>query len=170
MHLKSTAECRITTSIFEKKLWRGVSINIPLKIYQGQQNYCRLWDWIKGITRVLNWLKCLDVIMHIKPTVGCQISILIFEKKTLEWGSLLISHKIYIKYGTVLAHFGIQLKVLLGIIIDRSPKVGKCTSSPRQGFKYQLWYLKKKLWRGLSINTHEKYIKNGKVLAHFWLS
>jgi hypothetical protein len=45
--------------------------------------------------------------MHLKPTAGCQISSLIFEKKTLEGGSLLISHKIYIKDGKVLAHFGI---------------------------------------------------------------
>jgi hypothetical protein len=31
MHLKPTAGCQIPTLIFENKLWRGVSINIPLK-------------------------------------------------------------------------------------------------------------------------------------------
>jgi hypothetical protein len=41
--------------------------------------------------------------MHLKPTAGCEISILIFEK-TLWRGSLLISHKKYIKDGKVLAH------------------------------------------------------------------
>jgi hypothetical protein len=31
MHLKSTAGCQISTLIFENKLWRGTSINIPKK-------------------------------------------------------------------------------------------------------------------------------------------
>jgi hypothetical protein len=43
--------------------------------------------------------------MHLKPTAECQISILIFEKKIVEVGSLLISHEKYIKDGKVLAHF-----------------------------------------------------------------
>ena len=29
MHLKPTAGCQISSLIFENKLWRGVSINIP---------------------------------------------------------------------------------------------------------------------------------------------
>jgi hypothetical protein len=29
IHLKPTAECQISILIFENKLWRGVSINIP---------------------------------------------------------------------------------------------------------------------------------------------
>jgi hypothetical protein len=35
--------------------------------------------------------------MYLKPTTGCQISTLIFEKKIVERGSLLISHEKYIK-------------------------------------------------------------------------
>jgi hypothetical protein len=35
----------------------------------------------RGIARVFNWLKCLGGIMHLKPTEGCEISTLIFEKK-----------------------------------------------------------------------------------------
>ena len=31
MHLKPTAGCQISTLIFENKLWREVSINIPKK-------------------------------------------------------------------------------------------------------------------------------------------
>jgi hypothetical protein len=31
MHLKPTAGCQISTLIFEKILWRGVSINISYK-------------------------------------------------------------------------------------------------------------------------------------------
>jgi hypothetical protein len=34
----------------------------------------------QGIVRLFNWLKCLGGIMHLKPTAGCQISTLIFEK------------------------------------------------------------------------------------------
>ena len=58
--------------------------------------------------------------MHLKPTVGCQISTLIFEKEIVEWGSLLISHEKYIKDGKVLAHFGFKLKVLPGSLTDLS--------------------------------------------------
>jgi hypothetical protein len=46
--------------------------------------------------------------MHLKPTAGCQISILIFEKELWRGWSLLISHKKYIKDGKVLAHFGLS--------------------------------------------------------------
>ena len=38
MHLKPTAGYQISILIFENKLWRGVSINIPCKIYQGRQS------------------------------------------------------------------------------------------------------------------------------------
>jgi hypothetical protein len=33
-----------------------------------------------------NWLKCLGGFLHLNPTVGCQISTLIFEKKIKEGG------------------------------------------------------------------------------------
>ena len=58
--------------------------------------------------------------MHLKPTAGCQRSILIFEKKIVEGGSLLISHEKYIKDGKVLDHFGLQLKALPGSLTDLS--------------------------------------------------
>jgi hypothetical protein len=44
--------------------------------------------------------------MHLKPTAGCHISTLIFEKKLWRRGSLLISNDKYIKDGKILAHFG----------------------------------------------------------------
>ena len=47
MHLKRTAGCQISTLIFEKKLWRGVSINITCKIYQGRQSSCPLLAKLK---------------------------------------------------------------------------------------------------------------------------
>jgi hypothetical protein len=37
MHLKPTSGSQISTLIFENKLWREVSINIPWKIYQGRK-------------------------------------------------------------------------------------------------------------------------------------
>ena len=58
--------------------------------------------------------------MHFKTTAGCQISILIFEKKIVEGGSLYIYHEKYIKDGKVLAHFGLRLKVLPGSLTDLS--------------------------------------------------
>jgi hypothetical protein len=45
---------------------------------------------------------------------------------------------------------GFQSKAFPGPLTDLSALVGFCTSSPRQGVKYQLWYLKTTLWRGVS--------------------
>jgi hypothetical protein len=42
--------------------------------------------------------------MHLKPTAGCQISILIFEEILWRGVSINIPYK-YIKDGKVLAHF-----------------------------------------------------------------
>ena len=58
----------------------GVSINIPWKIYKRRQSSCPLGVSIKAIGRAFNWLKCLGGFPHLKPTAGCQISTLIFEK------------------------------------------------------------------------------------------
>jgi hypothetical protein len=119
MHLKLTAGCQISTLIFEKKMWRGISINIPWKIYQGRQSSCPLGIYDKGIARVFNWRKCLGFIMHLKPTAGCQISTLIFEKQIVEGVSINIPWKIY-QGRKVLAHFGFRLKVLPGSLTDLS--------------------------------------------------
>jgi hypothetical protein len=61
---------------------------------------------------------------------------------------------------------GFISKILLGPLIDVSAFVGFCTSSPQQGVKYQLLYLNFALWRGVSITSHEQYIKDSKVLDH----
>ena len=59
--------------------------------------------------------------MHLKPTAGCQISILIFEKKKGGRGVSINIPSKYIKHGKGLAHFGLKLKVLPGSITDLSP-------------------------------------------------
>jgi hypothetical protein len=57
--------------------------------------------------------------MHLKPTAGCQISTLMFEKKC-GGGPLLISHEQYIKDGKVLALLGFKLLVLRRSLTDES--------------------------------------------------
>ena len=57
--------------------------------------------------------------MHFKPTAGCQISSLIFEKQ-LWRGVSIISNEKYIKDGKVLADFGLRLKILPGSLTDLS--------------------------------------------------
>ena len=47
MHLTPTAGFQNINLIFEKKLWRGVFINIPSKIYQGRQSSCPLLAKLK---------------------------------------------------------------------------------------------------------------------------
>jgi hypothetical protein len=58
----------------------------------------------------------------------------------------------------------LKSKVLHGPLTDLNAWVGFCTSSLQQGVKYQLRYLIFALWRGVSIKSHEKYIKDSKVL------
>jgi hypothetical protein len=74
-----------------------------------------------------------------------------------------MTHEQYIKDGKVLAHLGFKSKVLPGSLTDLSACVGFCTSSPQQGVKYQLWYLKKKLWRGGLY----KYLMNNILCVFF---
>ena len=61
--------------------------------------------------------------MHLRPTAGCQISILIFEEILWRGVSINISSK-YIKDGKVLANFELKLKVLPGSLTDLSAYVG----------------------------------------------
>jgi hypothetical protein len=56
----------------------------PIKIYHRRQSSCSRGDSIKGIVRAFSWLKCLGGFLHLKPTVGCQISTLIFEFSFVE--------------------------------------------------------------------------------------
>ena len=58
--------------------------------------------------------------MHLKPTAGCQISTLIFEKQIVDGGLYVYPMKNYIKDGKVLARFGFNLKVLSGSLSDLS--------------------------------------------------
>jgi hypothetical protein len=58
--------------------------------------------------------------MHLKPTAGCQILILIFEKKWWRGGLYKYSVNKYIKDGKVLANFGLKFKVLPGSLTDLS--------------------------------------------------
>ena len=113
-------------------LWRRVSINIPWKLYKRRQSSCALGVKIKGIARAFHWLNCLGGFLHLKPTAGCQISTLIFEFIFVYGGgSLWISYEKYIKDGKVLAHLGLQSKVLTGPLTDWSAWVGFFTSSPQ---------------------------------------
>ena len=56
--------------------------------------------------------------MHLKPTAGCQISILIFGFGG--GGTLCISHEKLTKDGKVLCHSGFMSKVLPGPLTDLS--------------------------------------------------
>jgi hypothetical protein len=56
----------------------GDSLNIPWKIGHGRQSSFSIGVYVKGIALAFNWLKWLGGFQHIKPTVGWQISTLIF--------------------------------------------------------------------------------------------
>jgi hypothetical protein len=125
-----------------------VSINIPWKIYYGRQRSCPLGVYIKSIARAFTCMKCLDGFLHLKPTAGCQISTLIFEFFLWREVSMNIPWTIY--YGRQRSSpLGFRSKVLPVLL---TAWVGFCTSSPQQGVKYQLWYLKLFCGGGVSMN------------------
>jgi hypothetical protein len=81
MHLKLTAGCQIPTLIFENKMCGGGGLyKYTIKNISRTAKFLPTFGYLKGIARVFNWLKCLGGIMHLKPTAGCQISNLIFER------------------------------------------------------------------------------------------
>jgi hypothetical protein len=70
MHLKPTAECQISTLIFEKKRWKGGLYKYPMKNISRTAKFLPAFGQVKGIVRVFNSLKCLGGIMHLTPTAG----------------------------------------------------------------------------------------------------
>ena len=90
MHLKPTAGCQISTLIFG---FVGEPYTYSMKNYRRTESSLPLGVYFEGIVGAFNSRKCLGGIMHLKPTAGCQISILIFEKILWRGWSLYISHK-----------------------------------------------------------------------------
>ena len=56
----------------------------PMKNILKTAKFLTTWGLSQRYCRVFNLFKCLDGFLHLKPTVGCQISTLIFEKKIME--------------------------------------------------------------------------------------
>jgi hypothetical protein len=83
---------------------------------------------IKSIARVFKWFMCLGGIMHLKPTVGCQISTLIFEFKG---GDHIHIPWQFAEARKVLSHLGFRSKVLPGPLTDLSAWMGFCSSIPQ---------------------------------------
>ena len=85
MHLKATAGCQISTLIFGFRGSLCISYdNLP----KDGKVLCLLGFNSKVLSGPLTDFKCLCGFLHLKPTVGCQISTLIFEKKLYGRGSL----------------------------------------------------------------------------------
>ena len=76
---------RYTTLIFG--FWGNLQITYEKNI-EGRHSSFPLGVSVKGIAKVFNWLKCLGGFLHLKPTVGCQISTLIFDFLLWRGGSL----------------------------------------------------------------------------------
>ena len=81
MHLTPTAGFQNINFDIWKKIVEGGLYKYPMKNISRTAQFLSTFGQGKGIARVFNWLKCLGGIMHLKSTAGCQISILIFEKK-----------------------------------------------------------------------------------------
>jgi hypothetical protein len=73
----------------------GVSINIPMKNILRTAKFLHTWVSVKGIVWAFTWLRWLGGCLHLKPTVGCQISALIFEFSFVEGFFMNIPWTIY---------------------------------------------------------------------------
>jgi hypothetical protein len=103
------------------------------------------------------------------PQAHSRVSNINFDiliKKLWKGVSINIPQK-YIKNGKVLAQFGLRLKVLTGSLTDLSAEVGKCTTSPQQGVKYQLRYLKTNCEGGLYKYSTKNISRTAKFLPTF---
>jgi hypothetical protein len=88
MHLTPTAGFQNINFDIWKKIMEGGLYKYPIKNISRTARFLPTFGQVKGIARIFNWHKCLGGIMHLKPTAGCQISIVIFDKKIVEGGSL----------------------------------------------------------------------------------
>ena len=95
MHLTPTAGFQNINFDIWKKIVEGGLYKYPIQNISRTAKFLPLFGQVKGIARVFNWLKCIGGIMHLKPTAGCQISTLIFEKKNEEGVFINIPWKIY---------------------------------------------------------------------------
>jgi hypothetical protein len=120
--------------------------------------------YVKGIARAFNWLKCLGGFLHRKPTVGCQISTLIFDFFLWRGSLYKYSMKNILRTTKFLTN---QSKVFPGPLTDLSAWVGFCTSSTQQGVKYQLWYLKTNCGGGSLSISHKNMSRTAKFLPNF---
>jgi hypothetical protein len=130
----------------------------------------RKWRYkIKGIAQVFNWCKCLGGIMHLRPTAGCQISTLIFEKNIVEGVSINIpigfppNPNIKVVYRDSSRHISGGAKGS-GPLRMRYWKRGH-----RKGTWLKWPHSRKYVLRTLYI-FHVKLPKDGKVLCHSGLS
>ena len=99
---------------FDIWIW-GVPINNPWKNIEGRQSSCLLGVSIKGIGRAFNWLKYLGGFLHLKPTAGCQISTLIFEKKIMEGGRYKYPMKNILRTAKFLTTWGLSQRYFPGL-------------------------------------------------------
>jgi hypothetical protein len=64
----------------------------------------------------INWLKCLGGFLHLKSTVGCQMSTLVFKENIVDGGEILIEtalHKTKFNYQSwYLTHYcGLEVRI-----------------------------------------------------------
>ena len=119
MHLTPTAGFQNINFDIWTKIVEGGLYKYPIKNISRTAKFLPIFGQVKDIARFFNWLKCLCGIMYLKPTAGCQISILIFEKKLWSGVSINIPWKIYQERQSSCLLLA-SLKVLSGSLTDLS--------------------------------------------------
>jgi hypothetical protein len=147
----STIFFQISKLIFDTLIWKniveGVLYKYPMKNISRMAKFLPTFGKVKDIARVFNWLKCLGGIMHLKPTAGCQISILILENPL---------HNFFSNIKVDIWHPAVGLRCIIPPSHLSQLKTRAISLTlPKVGKNFAI----------LDIF----YIKDGKVFAHFWL-
>jgi hypothetical protein len=127
--------------------------------------------YVNGIARTFNWLKCLGGFLHLKPTAGCQISTLIFEKKIMEGGLYKYPMKNILWTAKFLTTCGLcqrycpGLSSCCGLEVQKPTQALKSVIGPGNIFDwnpmrartlpsliYFSWDIYREPWKGVSIN------------------
>ena len=67
------------------------------------------------IAHAFNWFKSMGGFLHLKPTVGCQISTLIFEKQIMEVGLYKYPMKNILRTAKFLPTWGVNQRYFPGL-------------------------------------------------------
>ena len=116
----------------------GDPINIPWKIGNGRESSFSMELMSKVLLGPFTDLRALVGFCSSRPQDGVKYQLWYLD--FVWWDPINIPLKIGNRREMLFSQLGLMSKVLLWPLSDLFACLGNCTSSPHQGFKYQIWY------------------------------